>query len=380
MCRLIVIYFLLCFPHCGWSNSILKGSQGGVVQGRVITNFLQPWAMTFINKDQMLVTSRLGKLWLVSYNGKKIEVSGVPDVFVGGQGGLGDVVLHPEFIKNQLVYLSFIESDGSNPSQKGAVVARGILDTSTAPILRDVEIIWRQRPKTEGLGHFSHRIAFGLIGSKHQGKLFVTSGDRQAQLPAQDWTSALGKVIRLNDDGSLPTGNPFQDKGELAKSFWTLGHRNALGLAFDKLGRLWSHEMGPRHGDELNLIQPGKNYGWPIVSEGNHYDGRVIPNHNSRVGFEAPIAFWVPTIAPSGLFFYSGDQFDEWKGNAFVGGLKSRALIRIEFDGSNATEVERFEWGSRVREVEQGPDGSILVLEDNPIGRLIQFTKPGWEN
>ena len=380
MYRFIIVYFLLGFPLYGWSDSILKGSQGGVVEGRVIANFSQPWAMTFINNDQMLVTSRLGKLWLVSYSGEKIEVSGVPDVLVGGQGGLGDIVRHPDFIKNQLVYLSFIESDGSNPSKKGAVVARGILDVSSAPILRDVEIIWRQRPKTEGSGHFSHRIAFGLKGSKHQGKLFITSGDRQAQLPAQDWTSALGKIIRLNEDGSLPTDNPFQDKGELAKSFWTLGHRNALGLSFDKAGRLWSHEMGPRHGDELNLIQPGKNYGWPIVSEGNHYDGRVIPNHNSRVGFEAPITFWVPTIAPSGLFFYSGDQFNEWKGNAFVGGLKSRALIRIEFDGSNGTEAERFEWGSRVREVEQGPDGSILVLEDNPSGRLIQFTKPGWKN
>ena len=372
--------FFLCFPLCGWSGSSLKGSQGGVVEGRVITNFSQPWAMTFINNDQMLVTSRLGKLWLVSNDGEKIEVSGVPDVLVGGQGGLGDVVLHPDFIKNQLVYLSFIESDGANTSQKGAVVARGILDTSKAPILSDIEIIWRQRPKTEGSGHFSHRIAFGLRGSEHQGKIFISSGDRQAQLPAQDWMSALGKIIRLNDDGSLPTDNPFQDKGELAKSFWTLGHRNALGLAFDNEGRLWSHEMGPRHGDELNLIRPGKNYGWPIVSEGNHYDGRVIPNHKSQVGFEAPIAFWVPTIAPSGLFFYSGKQFYEWKGNAFVGGLKGRALIRIEVDGSNAFEIERFEWGSRVREVEQGPDGSIWVLEDTPSGRLIQFTNPGWKN
>ena len=180
----------------------------------------------------------------------------------------------------------------------------------------------------------------------------------------------------MNEDGSVPLDNPFQGKGELARSFWTLGHRNALGISFDEDGRLWCHEMGPRHGDELNLIKPGKNYGWPIVSEGNHYDGRVIPNHNTRVDFEAPITFWVPTIAPSGLIFYSGDEFKEWNGNAFVGGLKSRALIRIEIEGSIATEVERFEWGSRVREVELGPDGSIWVLEDAPSGRLIKFTRP----
>jgi glucose/arabinose dehydrogenase len=362
--------------YCLAAESILKGTAGSLIKGEVISSFSEPWSMSFINDKMMLVAEKGGKLWLVYSSGQKLLVSGVPEVSVGGQGGLGDVIVHPNFRQNRLIYFSYVESDLYSPNFKGAVVARAKIEIAESQRLINIERIWSQSPKVKGAGHFSHKITFGPIGSQQEGKLFITSGDRQARLPAQDFGSALGKIIRLNEDGSVPVDNPFQGEGELARSFWTLGHRNALGISFDEGGRLWSHEMGPRHGDELNLIRPGKNYGWPIVSEGNHYDGRVIPNHNTRVDFEAPITFWVPTIAPSGLIFYSGDVFKEWNGNAFVGGLKSRALIRIEIEGSIATEVERFEWGSRVREVELGPNGSIWVLEDAPSGRLIKFTRP----
>ena len=206
--------------------------------------------------------------------------------------------------------------------------------------------------------------------------LFITSGDRQEQWPAQRWDMALGKIIRLYDDGSVPVDNPFQDKGELARSFWTLGHRNLLGIAFDAMGQMWTNEMGPRHGDELNLVTPGQNYGWPIVSNGDNYDGSEIPDHDTRPEFAAPKAWWVPSIAPSGLIIYSGRHFPNWKGNAFMGGLVSRALIRVELSGTQATEAERFRWGERIREVEQGPGGALWVLEDSHGGRLLRLTRP----
>jgi glucose/arabinose dehydrogenase len=205
--------------------------------------------------------------------------------------------------------------------------------------------------------------------------LFITSGDRQKQDPAQDFDAALGKVIRLHDDGTVPSDNPWQDQGDLAKTFWTMGHRNLLGIAFDGAGRLWTHEMGPRHGDELNLIEPGGNYGWPEVSYGNHYSGRRIPDHPTRPEFVEPKAYWVPAISPSGLVIYDGAMFPDWQGDAFIGGLSSRALVHVDIDGDTAAEVERFEWNRRVREVEQGPDGALWVLEDRD-GRLLKLT-PG---
>jgi glucose/arabinose dehydrogenase len=231
-------------------------------------------------------------------------------------------------------------------------------------------------PARPGKGHFSHKIAFGLDGTKHAGKVFITSGDRQEQTPAQQWDNALGKIIRLNDDGTVPTDNPFKNKGDLAKTFWTVGHRNALGIAFSQDGALWAHEMGPMHGDELNLIISGANYGWPIVSEGNHYSGAAIPTHKTRPEFQKPKLYWAPTVAPSGLFFYEGSEFPEWSGDAFLGGLKGRALVRIEFENDQPVEAERFSWFQRLREVELGNDGAIWVLEDGRSGRLIQFLKP----
>jgi glucose/arabinose dehydrogenase len=291
------------------------------------------------------------------------------DVAYGGQGGLGDVVLHPDFANNGYVYISNAETvDGGMTF--GAVVTRAKLDLSgNTPQLTDITKIWTQEPKVSGNGHYSHRIAFGP-----DGKLFITSGDRQKLTPAQDFDKALGKVIRLNEDGSVPDDNPWQDQGELARTFWSTGHRNLLGITFDNEGRLWTHEMGPRHGDEMNLIVKGDNYGWPVVSWGNHYSGDPIPDHDTRPEFNAPEAYWVPSIAPAGLVIYDGELFPDWQGDALIGGLVGQTLVRVDIEGESAKEAERFEWGARIREVEQGPDGALWVLEDGGGGRLLKLT------
>ena len=352
----------------------IDGTAGSKLNANVIASFSEPWAMTFLPDNSLLVTEKAGKLFHVMQDGKKTEIRNVPKVSYGGQGGMGDVVLHPDFSTNKQVYLSFIESL-DNGKTRGAIVVRAQLDLTDSPKLKNVQRVWTQAPKMRPGGHFSHRIAFGPKGTKHDGKLFITSGDRQLQTPAQDWNMALGKVIRLNGDGSVPPDNPWQNKGELAKSFWTTGHRNLLGIDFDKNGNLWTHEMGPAHGDELNLIKLGQNYGWPVVSNGNNYSGKKIPNHDTRPEFAAPKAYWVPSIAPSGLVIYKSGMFPNWQGNAFIGGLRSRALIRVKLNGENATEAERFEWNKRIREVEQGPKGALWVLEDRKGGRLLKLTQ-----
>ncbi len=340
------------------------------MQAREVARLDQPWAMTFLPDATMLVTTKPGRMFHVTQSGKQTLVGGLWPVAYGGQGGLGDIVLHPKFQQNRYVYISFAESiDGTNA---GAAVVRAKLDVSGGqPRLIDPKKIWTQLPKTSGAGHYSHRLAFAP-----DGKLFITSGERQEMTPAQDLGSALGKIIRLNDDGSAPADNPWQDRGERAKTFWSMGHRNMLGISFDSSGRLWAHEMGPRHGDELNLIQKGRNYGWPLVSQGNHYSGERIPKHDTRPEFEPPKAFWVPAISPAGLLIYSGKLFARWNGNAFIGGLSSRSLVRVEFSGGTAREAERFSWNRRVREIEQGPDGALWVLEDGNGGRLLKLT-PG---
>ena len=373
--RTVMLILLLNFASNTWANNVVTGSAGSRLEGKVVSEFDNPWAMSFIDRKKLLVTTKSGKLWLVNTSGEQSLVSGVPKVFAGGQGGLGDVVLHPNYAKNKLVYISYINSDNAGKTRYASVI-RGTLERSDEPHLNNIETIWSQVPARSGKGHFSHRIAFGLDGTQHAGKIFITSGDRQEQSPAQQWDMALGKIVRLNEDGTIPMDNPFQDKGDLAKTFWTVGHRNALGIAFANNGELWAHEMGPKHGDEFNLIVAGKNYGWPIVSEGNHYSGTEIPIHETRPEFVAPKLYWVPTVAPSGLIFYEGDEFSEWNGDAFIGGLKSKALVRIGFNNEKPFEAERFNWSQRVREVEIGHDGSIWVLEDGPSGRLIKFTKP----
>lgn len=335
--------------------------------------FNEPWAMTFLPDGSVLVSERGGALQHLDIaSGSKHEISGGPKVAYGGQGGFGDVVLHPDYANNHWVYLSYAE-EGSNDT-RGAAVARArlVLAEDGSGSLQDLAVIWRQVPKVSGGGHYGHRIAFGV-----DGKLWITSSERQKFTPAQDMASNLGKLVRLNDDGSVPDDNPFASQGDVAAQVWSLGHRNMLGIAFDGDGRLWVHEMGPAGGDELNLIERGANYGYPVVSNGNHYDGRPIPDHDTRPEFAAPKVTWNPVISPAGFLIYSGDLFPQWKGSGFIGGLSSQALVRVAFDGDTAREAERFDMGARIREVEQGPDGAVWVLEDGKGGRLLKLTPAG---
>jgi glucose/arabinose dehydrogenase len=339
-----------------------------------VAQFSEPWAMEFLPDGRLLVSEKQGALKLYSPETGTIgDVSGVPEVAYGGQGGFGDVVLHPEFAENGLVYVSYAEPGRRGESGAAVARARLVLDDDGGGALEDLEVIWRQVPKVSGNGHYGHRIAFG------EGYLWISSGERQKFDPAQDMNANLGKIVRLNDDGSVPDDNPFAEQGGVAAEIWSLGHRNPLGLAFDGEGRLWNVEMGPRGGDELNLVRRGANYGYPIVSNGDHYDGRSIPDHDTRPEFAAPAAFWNPSISPSSLMFYSGSEFPEWQGNAFIGGLSSESLLRVEIDGETASEADRFAMGQRIRAVEQGPDGAIWVLEDQRRGsggRLLRLSKP----
>jgi aldose sugar dehydrogenase len=335
-----------------------------------VAQFNEPWAMTFLPDGRLLVTEKRGALKVYTIGGASADITGVPAVAYGGQGGLADVVLHPAFASNNLIYLSYAEA-GANGTY-GTAVARATLTLSAqGGSLSNIQVIWRQQPKVTGNGHFGGRIAFGA-----DGRLWITSSERQKFDPAQDMSGNLGKVIRLADDGAPLPDNPFADQGGVAAQVWSLGHRNVYGLAFDAQGRLWTHEMGPRGGDELNIIERGSNYGWPIVSNGDHYDGAPIPDHNTRPEFNAPELSWTPVISPSSLIFYDSTLFPQWRGNAFISGLSAAALIRVEINGDTAREAERLNLGQRIREVEQGPDGAIWVLEDGQNGRLLKIT-PG---
>lgn len=377
MNRPLVLFTSIVVSACGadsGSSAVAQPAPDQPFVATPVTTLDEPWAMTFLPDGRLLITEKKGRLLVVTQEGEQSQpVSGVPAVDYGGQGGLGDVVLHPGFENNGTIYLSYAESgDGDT---RGAAVMRATLTLSGAGgVLSDQQVVWRQEPKVTGSGHYGHRIAFSADGF-----MFISSGDRQKFTPAQEMQQNLGKIVRLAADGSVPSGNPFSEQGGVAAQIWTLGHRNPLGIAFDAQGRLWAQEMGPRHGDELNLIARGENYGYPVVSNGNHYDGRDIPDHDTRPEFEAPKAFWVPAISPAGLIIYSGDLFPEWNGNALLGGLSSQALIRVEIDGDSAAEAERFQMGERIREVEQGPDGAIWLLEDEGDdegrgGRLLKLT------
>jgi glucose/arabinose dehydrogenase len=338
-----------------------------------IAKFSTPWAMAFLPgsgvplTNMALLTEKEGKLWLVDVgSGKRTAVSGVPSVVVAGQGGLGDVMPHPDFAGNRRIYLSFVE--GGEGGTSGAALGYGTLDLGNpeAPALLDFKVIWRQQPKVSGDGHFSHRIAFGPDGF-----LYLSSGERQKMAPAQDFSGNLGKVLRLTDEGAPAPGNPWASRGGVAAQFWTIGHRNVLGLSFAPDGRLWASEMGPQGGDEVNLILPGRNYGWPRVSNGSHYGGADIPDHKPGDGYEAPKVWWNPSVSPGALMIYTGDKFPGWKGDALLGALSGEAFIRVDIDGDKARKAEQWPMGARIRAVDQGPDGSVYLLEDN--GRLLRL-------
>ena len=344
-----------------------RRADGNPFTAEQIGQFDEPWAMTFLPDGRLLVTEKPGTMKVVDLGGGAMsaaDVSGVPQVAYGGQGGLGDIALHPDFAQNNVIYISFAEA-GSGGTY-GAAVTRGRLEC-TQPLtcsFEGGEVIWRQDPKMESQMHYGHRLAFGP-----DGKLYITSGERNEFQPAQDMDKNLGKIVRLNDDGSIPADNPFADQGGVTAQIWSLGHRNPLGIAFDASGQLWEHEMGPRGGDELNLIVKGDNYGYPVVSNGDHYDGEDIPDHETAPRFNAPEESWTPVISPAGFIIYDGDKFPGWRGKGLIGGLSSQAVVVVALEGDASREVERYDMDARIREVAQGPDGYVYVLQDERKGQ-----------
>ena len=332
--------------------------------------FDEAWAAAFVpGTEYLAITERGGKIKLRWPDGTIREVSGAPTVDYGGQGGLGDIAFLPASGggSSYPVYLSWAEAgDGDT---RGAAVGRGVLTINEGSAsISGLQVIWRQ-PKVTGRGHYSHRIAISPDG-RH---LFVASGDRQKMDPAQDTSNNLGSIVRLNLDGTPAADNTFTGQAGKAQDIWSFGHRNTLGIAFDGQGRLWNIEHGPAGGDEINLIRKGANYGWPVVSEGDHYDGREIPPHSTRPEFAAPAISWNPVIAPGDFVIYSGKLWPEWKGQAIISAMKPSALVRVAFDGTTGREVARVPMDRRIREVVEGPDGALWLLEDKAGGRLLEI-------
>lgn len=323
-----------------------------------------PWAMTFLPDGRALITEKPGRVRILSTDGKlSAPIAGVPKVAYGGQGGLLDIAITPRFARDGLVYISYAEPAAGDTS--ALAVARARFDGQR---FGPFTVIWRAAA-TSG-GHYGARMVF-----LPDDTLFVSSGERQKFTPAQDTGGVLGKVVRLTWDGKPKPGNPFAGNPAYKPEIWTLGHRNPMGLALDPTtGKLWEHEMGPRGGDEVNLIVPGRNYGWPRASNGSHYDGRDIPDHKAGDGFEAPKQSWNPSISPAGMIVYTGTLFPAWRGNILMGALSGEALHAVTIKGDAATATRQYDMGERIREVEQGPDGSVYLLTDADDGKLLRLT------
>ena len=336
------------------------------VDQRVVATFDNPWAMVFLPDGRMLVTEKSGQLQLVTQSGAKTQVGGVPRVTFSGQLGLQDVVLDPGFASNARIWISYAE-----PASGGQqlAVARATLTISGTPRLDDLAVIWRATPATTG-GQLGARLAFAPDGRT----LYITSGERQQGTPAQDLSGTLGKIVRINLDGTAASGNPFAATAGARPEIWSLGHRNPYGLVFASDGRLFESEMGPAGGDEFNLIEPGRNYGWPRVSEGDNYDGTPIPRHATNPTYTAPLVSWTPVIAPGGMIQYRGSAFSGWTGDFVLAGLAQQGIVRVRVSGNSAREVARIALGARIREIEEGPNGSLWVLRDGSGAALVQLT------
>ncbi|MEN8832031.1 PQQ-dependent sugar dehydrogenase [Pacificibacter sp.] len=320
----------------------------------------RPWAMAVLPQGGFLVTEKAGRLVHISDAGEVHTIAGAPRVTDYGQVGLHDVALAPDFKASGDVYLTWVDGTDGGALHLG----QGRLDLNAMQLV-DFRVIWRAN-SAGGRGHPGAMIAFGP--DRH---LYLTSGDRQLGSPAQVLDDSRGKILRLKPDGTPATGNPFPSAPEV----WTLGHRNPYGLTFDSTGKLWSHEMGPRGGDELNLIAAGENYGWPLVSEGRKYSGLNIPDHDTQPQFTAPLAEWTPIIAPAGMIYYDGAAFPEWQGSLMLGGLASEALIRVEIGETSAREIERWNMGRRIRDLATDAQGQIYVLEDGDEARLLHLSR-----
>jgi aldose sugar dehydrogenase len=349
----------------------------------------RPWAVEPLPNGDLLVTEKPGRLRVVSARGEVGQPiggllpvgqggvsaasgqGGLPPITARGQGGLLDVALSPNFARDRTIYWSFSEQ---REGGSGTSVARGVL-TEDRRSLEQVRVIFRATPTYDNNLHFGSRLAFGP-----DGMLYVTLGDRfdRPNRPkAQQLDTHIGKVVRINPDGSAPADNPFAGQAGAAPQVWTLGHRNVQSAAFDERGRLWTVEHGAKGGDELNLIEKGKNYGWPLVTYGEEYSGAPIPGAlTAREGFEQPVYYWDPVIAPSGMQFYTGSAFPAWRGSLFIGGLIAKGLVRLEIEGNRVVGEEHLlaERGKRVRDVRQGPDGALYVVTDESDGELLKIT------
>lgn len=395
---IVAFLFPLTPPAHGQTESaapaeVMSVSAGNLTVERLATLEF-PWGMALLPDGRLLITEKPGRLRIWEDGTLSDPIEGVPEVVYRGtpseQGGLLDVELDPEFESNGLVYLSYVEAAEQQPESiadtgdarfadyldlsddivRGGAVARVRLEGDE---LRDAEVIWRQEPKTVGRGHFGHRLIFAP-----DGHLFITSGERMRFDPAQSLASNLGKVVRINPDGSIPDDNPFVGEDAARGDIWSYGHRNILAAAIDPSSdRLWAFEMGPLGGDEVNLIEAGRNYGWPLVSNGDNYGGQPIPDHPTSEEFQAPLRTWTPVISPSGATFYDGSLIPEWRGSVLIGGLSSRALVRLVLDGERVAMEERIDMQQRIRDVIQAPDGTILLIVDDENGDLLRLAPAG---
>jgi len=360
-------------PVCSAAQEIAQTSAGPLRVETVAKGLEHPWALAFLPDGAMLVTERPGRVRLVSADGTVSDaLAGAPSTREWGQGGMLDVALDPDFATNGLVYLSFSEiADGT----AGTAVAKArLVRDAGPPRLEGMHVIFRMTGKSSGTRHFGSRLVFAPDGT-----LFVTIGERGNDDRAQDPNDHAGSVVRINPDGSTPAGNPFANGGGLPE-IWSIGHRNPQGAAINPAtGALWTVEHGARGGDEINIPQPGRNYGWPVISYGRHYSGLKIGEGTTKEGMEQPVYYWDPSIAPSGMAFYTGDAYPGWKGDVFVGALKERHLARLDLDGDKVVGEETLleDVGERIRDVRQGPDGFLYVLTDSGDGRILRLKPAG---
>ena len=339
--------------------------------------FDEPWAIAVHPQDgRLFITEKAGTMKFYDpASGRTGIVTGLPEVAYGGQGGLGDIAFAPDFAQSGMVYLSW--AAGADGNARKAVAGRGrlVCDAVDACQIEGLEQIWEQSPPIESAGHFSHKLAFSPDGRY----LFISSGERMQGEPAQDLSNNLGSVVRLLPDGSPAPGNPFADRSSPTDQIWTYGQRNILGLQFDGSGELWGLEHGPRGGDELNHLQPGNNYGWPERSNGINYDGSDIPDHSADDGFTKPAISWTPVIAPGDFIFYNGEMWPDWQGQALIANMGTTSMSRVAIadDDASAIEEARYAFPARLRDIAEGPDGSLWLIEDGADGRLLRSVPAG---